>query len=399
MHHCSRAYSLLMSSLAAACLALTGCGPHAATGPADAFHEVAQPVLTDDLGLAGLREAINAELGVLTATSSTQMQMGPLAVSRGDYQRALAKLSEVLAQPIPTLQKLQYITDNFRFFEFNGAPQTQEVLLTGYFEPVIRGCTSRTNSCSRPLYAKPADLISVELRDFSERFKDEKSLKARLDKRRVVPYYTRREIDERGALANRSLELVWTDPIDAFFLQIQGSGTVMLPNGDELHLVYADKNGHKYEPIGKFLKDRLAPRKVTMQSIESLLRSMNPRERDAILFLNPSYVFFERSNRRAITSLGVPATPGRTIAVDPRFAPKGALAFVQFEKPIFKTSSQAEEEPVGYERSSRFVLDQDSGGAITGTGRVDLFWGRGDEAKRYAGVLQNRAKVLYLVPR
>jgi membrane-bound lytic murein transglycosylase A len=218
-------------------------------------------------------------------------------------------------------------------------------------------------------------------------------------KDRVVPFFTREEIDGRRALAGKSLELAWVDPIDAFFLQIQGSGTVVLPHGEEIFIVYADKNGHRYEAIGKFLKDQIAPQKVTMQRLEAKLRSMSPVERDTILFMNPSYVFFNRSKQRAITAIGAPATPGRTIAADPRFAPKGALAYLQFEKPVFGPQEPSPSDPQRFEPAARFVIDQDSGGAITGTDRIDLFWGRGDEAKKYAGVMQNRARIIYLAPR
>ena len=126
---------------------------------------------------------------------------------------------------------------------------------------------------------------------------------------------------------------------------------------------------------------------------------MSPSDRDSILFKNPSYVFFSKSKDRAITSLGVPATPGRTIATDPRFAPKGALAFIEFSKPTFKEDYHSATSAPRFIPASRFVVDQDTGGAITGTNRVDLFWGRGDEAKRHAGVMQHRARLVYLVPR
>jgi membrane-bound lytic murein transglycosylase A len=294
--------------------------------------------------------------------------------------------------------KLKYIGENFAFYEFLGSTKRGEILLTGYFEPVLQGSISHSTMFSRPLYGKPDDLLTISLGKFSERFKDERALKARVEQGRVVPYYTRKDIDGDKALSNRGLELVWIDPVDAFFLQIQGSGTVVTQKGSEMHLVYADKNGHRYEPVGKFLKDAILPKKVTMQNVERVLRQMTPKERDEILFLNPSYVFFKRSSKRAITALGVPATPGRTIAVDPRFAPKGALAFLQFEKPNFIPEGSNVDE-VAFIPASRFVVDQDSGGAITGTGRADLFCGRGDVAKREAGVLQNKARLLYLVPR
>jgi membrane-bound lytic murein transglycosylase A len=369
------------------------------TTPADAFREVLTPPLSDDLNLQDLNEAIQRELGPLKRSSNTIMQFGPVSVTRGEYADALEELSMMLQSSHSNEEKLSYISEHFRFFEFYGGARWGEVLLTSYFEPRISGSDTPTPRLSQPLYAVPHDLVTIPLSAFSDRFKDEKALKARIEASKAVPYYTREDIDGKHALRGRNLELVWVDPIDAFFLQIQGSGTVELSSGKEAFLNYGDKNGHRYEAVGKYLRDRIAPQKITMQRVEAQLRSMNNGERDAILFKNPSYVFFRRSSERAVTSLGVPATPGRTIAVDQRVAPKGALVLLRFPKPVFKAGQNAGEDPASYDEVSRFVLDQDSGGAITGTNRIDLFWGRGDEAKRYAGVIQERARALYLVPR
>lgn len=381
-------------------LTVPGCARAPATGPTDAFREISTPALvSDDLELIGLADAIAAQANTLRSTPETLMRLGPVTISRGSYGAALEKLATVLRSDATREEKLAYVQDNFRFFEFYGGDSWGEVLLTSYFEPILRGSVRATPQYNRPLYKKPLDLVTIKLSSFAERFKGEKDLQARVDKGRVLPYFSREDIDGSRRIADRGLELVWVDPIDAFFLHIQGSGTITLESGQELHLTYAEKNGHRYEPIGKFLKEQIAPKKVTMQRIERLLREMDPKERDQILFKNPSYVFFNKSDRRAITSLGVPATPGRTIAVDQRFAPKGALVLLTFPKPVFAPGSVEGDDPISFEEVSRFVLDQDSGGAITGTNRVDLFWGRGDEAKRFAGVLQNTAVVRYLVPK
>lgn len=367
--------------------------------PMDAFRETSTPLLSDDLELSALGEALQAQLPVLKTSPHKTMQIGHLSVTHGEYAEALERLSTILDSDISVQEKFDYIKDNFRFFDFYGGERWGEVLLTGYFEPSIRGSLKRTVSFSQPLYKKPEDLITIPLASFSERFKGEKDLKARIVNGKAVPYYARESIDGNQVLGGKALEIVWVDPIDGFFLQIQGSGTIQLENGEELHVTYADKNGHRYEPIGKFLRDRIAPRPITTQRIEKILRSMSAAERNQILFKNPSYVFFTPSSKRAITSLGIPATPGRTIAVDPRFAPKGALALLTFKKPIFGSTRTLDDEPVTFEEVSRFVVDQDSGGAITGTNHVDLFWGRGDEAKQFAGILQDHAIIRYLVPR
>jgi membrane-bound lytic murein transglycosylase A len=385
--------------LSALICSLSACARVIPSGPSAAFREISAPLLNDDLDLSGLSDAINAELATLKRTSQKEMIFGSISLPRPTYAAALERLVAVLAEPINPSDKLKYIADNFRFLEFFGGASWGEVLLTSYFEPVIPGSKHRTKMFSRALLAKPDDLLTVPLANFSERFKDEKPLKARRNSDKVLPYFTRAEIDGQNKLDGRGLELVWVDPIDAFFLHIQGSGTVRHGDGSEEHIVYADKNGHRYEAIGKFLKAQIAPNPVTTDSIEELLRKMSVTERDTVFFKNPSYVFFNKSKNRAITSLGVPATPGRTIATDPRFAPKGALAFIEFSKPTFNEDRDGAKSRPDFIRTSRFVVDQDTGGAITGTNRVDLFWGRGDEAKRHAGVMQHNARLIYLVPR
>ena len=378
-----------------------GCGRAALVSPEKAFRETssASVHISDDLNFAGLVDAIAEQQNVLKKNGDILMKFGELQISRKEYVTALQKLSETLASQQPEETKLSYIRDNFRFMEWYGGKEWGEILLTSYFEPIIPGDLKKTDRFSQPLYGRPQDLVVVDLKKFSERFKDESALRGRVHEGRVVPYFSRQEIDDAGALKGKKLELCWVDPTDAFFLQIQGSGTVRLPNGEELFITYAEKNGLKYEPIGKFLKERLAPLPVTMQRIEGVVKTMTPQERSALFAKNPSYVFFTKSQRRAITSLGIPATPGRTIAADSKYAPKGALALVTFNKPEISQPLSTETGMPPTHRVSRFVLDQDSGGAITGTDHVDLFWGRGDEAKKVAGILQDRARIVYLFPK
>jgi membrane-bound lytic murein transglycosylase A len=327
------------------------------------------------------------------------MQFGPVTTTRKAYLEKLEQLLVVLKSSEPVDQKLTFIRDNFRFFELYGGKRWGEVLLTSYFEPVIPGSLTKTQRFSQPLYARPADLVSIELSSFAERFRQEGLLKGRVLNDRVLPYFSREDIDGKNVLTGRSLELCYVDPVDAFFLHIQGSGTVTLSDGSQLYLNYAEKNGLRYEAVGKFLREKIAPLPITMQRVESALRTMSTQERNQILFRNPSYVFFRTNTERAVTSLGVPATPGRTIAADPKFAPKGALALVTFPKPVFAAGHETRPDPTTKQQVSRLVLDQDSGGAITGTARIDLFWGRGDDAKRHAGVVQERAQMLYLLPK
>ncbi len=379
-------------------LLIGGCTRVAPIKPQEAFREVSTPELQDDLDLDGLAESIRLQMNTLKQSPERNMQFGTESITRREYAEALERLITELNSSKSSIDKLNYIQRHFRFFEFFGDTEWGKVLLTSYFEPIIPASRSPTKRFSRALLSKPADLLTIRLAPFSDRFSQENPLKGRLKDSTVIPYYSREEIDGKSALHHQRLELAWADPIDVFFLQIQGSGTLVYDDGSEEHIVYADKNGHKYVAIGKFLKDRIAPLPITTQRIESLLRSMPNKERDAVLFRNPSYVFFSKSAKRAITSLGVPATPGRTIATDPRFTPKGAVAFLQFLKPVFAEDSAIRAGDPYFVEASRFVVDQDTGGAITGTGRVDLFWGRGEEAKRAAGVIQHPARLVYLYP-
>lgn len=378
---------------------MMGCARTTIVDPQDAFREIepTDTLVQDDLNFAGLVEAIQQQREVLLRTQNTTMNFGRFSVTRGAYARALDALSDVLQSSRSSTEKLTYIRENFRFFEIYGGKRWGEILLTGYFEPVIPGSLTKTERFAQPLYARPTDLVVVDLKKFSDRFKDEPPLRGRLDETRVAPYYTREEIDTGHKLSGRKLELCWVDPVDAFFLHIQGSGTIQLPNGEKVHLTYAEKNGQRYEPIGKFLKEELAGAPITMQRIEAFARSLSPERRATLFAKNPSYVFFQQSHKRAITSLGVPATDGRTIAADPKFAPKGALTLITFNKPTSVSPSGTITET---ERVSRFLLDQDSGGAIKGTDHIDLFWGRGAEAKEIAGVLQDtQARAVYLAPK
>lgn len=394
--------ALLLISLGS--FILSACGRTAAPSPETAFRAVAAPTLSDDLNLKDLASGIASQRSALSRNPDSAMQFGPVSITRGKYVQALDRLSSELISSHSNSEKLEYIRNNFLFYEIYGAQDWGEILLTGYFEPLIRGSLRPTSALSQPIYRRPDDLVTIPLGAFSQHFKEESALKGRLAKGRVVPYYSREDIDGKYTLKGRGLEICWVDPIDAFFLQIQGSGTIELKDGSQFFVTYAEKNGHKYEAIGKFLKERIAPAAITMQSIVALLKTMPESERSELLFRNPSYVFFNRSPQRAITSLGIPATSGRTIAADPKFAPKGALAFITFNKPVFDTEAAPSDHSqssieVGSIEVGRFVLDQDSGGAITGTGRIDLFWGRGDDAKRYAGVLQSPARIWYLVPK
>ncbi|MCO6431626.1 MAG: MltA domain-containing protein [Deltaproteobacteria bacterium] len=379
-------------------LIITACARAPLAKLSDAMRPDSAPQLGDDLKLENLSNALSAQIEFFSRQDQGRiMSFGPRKITVADYAAALKPLAEAISAG-DAGRFYQIIENNFDFYEVYGQPRWGEVLVTSYYEPVLLGDTTPGELFSQPLYRKPTDLLKLDLRLFQPDIVETRKHRARLDNDKVLPYYSRKEIDSDGALAGRGLEICWVDPVEAFFLHIQGSGTVVLPSGQELRLTYADKNGLPYRSIGVDIRQALPPEsKISADVIRNFLINVSAEEKRSYMNKNESYVFFTVSDTGAITSSGIPATAGRTIATDTRFFPKGALAFLEFEKPVYRSNSDPY--PEDSEKASRFVIDQDAGGAILGGGRVDLFWGRGDDAGRYAGRVNSRGKLWYLLPK
>lgn len=275
------------------------------------------------------------------------------------------------------------------------APDGQDSgLVTGYYEPLLNGSRVRSERNRYPLYAPPDDLLTIDLSDLYPELKD-KRLRGRVDGKRVVPYWSRADIDSgRVALEDKALVFV-DDPIDAFFLQIQGSGRVRLAEGGIMRLGYADQNGQPFRSVARVLIDRgeIPPDAASMQAIKQWARQ-HPDALPSLLDENPSYVFFREWTPDSSTpidgpigALGVPLAAGRAIAVDPRSIPLGAPVFLSTTWPLSTRPLQ------------RLVLAQDTGGAIRGPLRVDFFWGFGEDAAREAGRMKQAARLWLLWPK
>ena len=258
---------------------------------------------------------------------------------------------------------------------------------TGYFEPEIAGSRTPAAGFAVPLYRRPADLIEVDLGDFAADLKGRK-LRGKIEGSSLKPYPTRRQI-MAGALAGKGLELAWAaDPYEAFFLEIQGSGRLRLPDGSIMRIGYDSLNGRDYVAIGKVLRDKgeLPKGGVSMESIIAWLRA-NPAKAPDVLAANPSVVFFrEITGDGPIGALGVPVTPRVSVAADPAFIPLGA--------PVRVITRLSGDRPL-----AALMVAQDTGGAIKGANRIDLFMGAGDQARADAGAQQASADIAILLPR
>jgi membrane-bound lytic murein transglycosylase A len=295
---------------------------------------------------------------------------------------------------------IDWIKNNFDFYEVYGQQNWGEVMSTGYYAPEVRGSHKKNEEFSQAIYTTPNDMISVNLKYFANKFpKGEHPgiLQGRLKNKTLIPYYTRQEIDSEQKLSNLNLELAWLSPIDAFFIQIQGSGTVIFENGEKMQIGYDSQNGHNYAALGKFLHDVIPMKDMSMQKIEAYLKTLNREDQQKVLNKNPSYVFFKKIGSDGLTYAGMEVSSGRTIATDLKFFPKGALAFLDIEEPQFETPTA--HEPTSWLRLPRFVLDQDTGGAIKGGGRVDLYFGSGALAAQKAGVMKQKGRLYYLFPK
>ena len=283
-----------------------------------------------------------------------------------------------------------YFEQHFSPWLLRNSETSTEGLVTGYYEPLIRGSRNRNQRYAWPIHGAPADMLTIELGDVYPELKHLR-LRGRIVGNKVLPYWTREQLAERGEQVPAPVLLWADDPIDLFFLQVQGSGRVQLPDGQTVRMGYADQNGHPYQSIGRWL---VAQGELTLDqaSMDGIKRwaSANPQRLRELLNTNPSYVFFRElpaSSGGPIGALGVPLTEGRSIAVDPRYVPLGA--------PVFLATTY----PLSNRPLNQLMLAQDTGSAIKGAVRADFFWGFGEKAGREAGRMRQQGHMWVLLPK
>ncbi|HEY7986271.1 MAG TPA: MltA domain-containing protein [Methylophilaceae bacterium] len=302
-----------------------------------------------------------------------------------DACEAVTKQSRPSTSTIRVLLK-----QNFQPWQVTNADGTNTGLITGYYEPLLKGSRTRTELYRYPLYSRPDDMVTVDLNSLYPELANRK-LRGRLKGNKLIPYYSRGEIEVTPSpIAGK--ELLWTDDIvDLFFLQIQGSGQVKLDSGELVHVGYDDQNGQPYLSIGKVLIERgeLTSDKASMQGIKDWGRKNLDKLRD-LLNSNPSYVFFRELPKDLSGppgALGIPLAAERSIAIDPRYIPLGAPVFLSATYPNSNKPLQ------------RLMMAQDTGGAIKGAVRADFFWGTGNDAGRQAGAMKQQGKMWVLMPK
>ena len=338
------------------------------------------PPLVDDLDRGSLKAVLQQSLAALEQKPDSQ------AFSLGQQQVSVARVRDSLDAFLVLLDRHGDLALEVRR-EFDLYRATVPVLFTGYHEPELRGSFIRTERYRYPLYRPPTDLVKVDASRFTtQRFPQD--MYGRVADGRLVPYFSRAQIDGQRMLVPQHREIVWLDdPVERFFLHIQGSGRIRLPDGAWFRVGYAASNGWPYRSIGKLLlsQGKLRPGEASAQAIRHYLRQ-HPAEQERILFHNRRYIFFRVVSAGPLGSLGVPLTPGRSIAIDPNWYPPGALGFIRATKPHLEENGQ-----VSWRPFSRFVALQDRGAAITGPERADIYWGSGPQPE--AGLMAQRGEL------
>ena len=353
------------------------------------------PEFRDDMDFSSLAQAIRRNLEYLHRLEPQYIfYYGPHEYTCLQVRESQEAFLELVSKNPDPGELNEKIRRDFLVYRATGRVGNNKVLFTGYYEPVYEGNLIPDETFKYPIYQKPDDLIKIDLSLFRDEYAG-KSIMARIEGKEVLPYFSRKEIETENALADRGLEIAWLkDPLDVAFLHIQGSGRLKLPDESTISVGYQASNGRPYRSIGRYLLDRglLSSEEISMQSIRRYL-SEHPEILEDVLNHNPSYVFFSLMENGPFGNIDVPLTPGRSVALDSRIFPKGALCFIATKKPVIDSTYEI----TNWSKFSRFVLNQDTGGAIKGSGRADIFWGSDQHAELTAGHMKHEGDLYILI--
>ena len=357
--------------------------------------------LTDDGDRKSLLTAIDRSLWFLEKEISGENPSRPLSRSFGSFftrertHRTLKLFRDIYLFSDDPSEMETRMSDKFFFI---GRPEENDgppLLLTGYYEPVLEGSLKPEGGFRYPIYRLPEDLI--EIRNGNSKNGNGKKKVGRLENGELVPYYSREEIDSRGALQGKGYELAWLkDPWERFVLHVQGSGQLRLPNGEIFRVGFAGSNGRAYRGVGQYLVQLgcFPEQDLSLRRVREFIRE-NPEKAEEIFNQNERYIFFRliESSEGPYGSLGVSLTAGRSIATDHNVYPAGALAYLIARQPVLNGGGKT----IGKAPLRRFVLNQDTGAAMKGSSRVDFFWGTGEKAGLMAGELRDEGKIYFLL--
>jgi membrane-bound lytic murein transglycosylase A len=349
------------------------------------------PVFIDDADRSSLVRATENHLHYLRKLPhDSVVSIGGDPYTIDWLQESLVLFLDIIKHNPSPAELDRTIREKFTVYQSGGREKADagEMLVTGYYLPLLEGSLKKKSPFLHPLYKTPN---SLHIRNTSQ---NGNSKIGRFDdKGNLVPFWTRAEIEDTRVLAGN--ELVYLkDPVDAFFLQIQGSGRIKLRDGSIRSVHFSASNGHEYKSIGKLLVDeqKITKEDISMQTIKQYLRE-HRSEIKRILHSNSKFIFFKWEDGEPQGSLGEGLTPGRSIAVDREALPVGAIAYIITQRPVIDPIGTV----TGWEPLRRFVLPQDSGAAIKGTGRADVFWGEGLYAETAAGHMKEKGQLYFLV--
>lgn len=348
----------------------------------------ALPMPADDLDRAGLLEILKTDLDYWTARpDSTKIQVGADSYDAPKMRRTIKSLQEIFSSPMQAEQLQKTLKDRFRIYRASADDGTGKTVITGYYEAEIKVTKTADAEHKYPVLLKPADLVKTSTDmgvDFDYGHYDADG--------KLVKHFSTQEI-HAGALDGKGLELVWSaHPSQIMLLQIQGSGVLRFPDGDYIRAGFDGANGHPFRSVQRILMDCGEIQSMSFKNFIKYLSAQGPRE-ERLADLNPRYIYFQQRSKDSLPygAIGKALTPGRSIAIDPKYIPYGLFGLLKSKRPVAQGDSLA------FADFARFVSTHDTGSAIRGPGRVDLFWGTGDTAETEASSMKASGELYFFI--